>query len=175
MINLVTAAYNPELEEFSKSLGYTKTLFLEKDWLMISCKDKKKLLLDINIARGKGKLTVCKPSSEEELRFLLEKSNVDMVYGVEGIHEKESLHHTRGGMDQVLCKLASVKGKTLAFSFKELLNAKDKTRLLRRWKFNAKLCRKYKVKTLLATFASCKEEMRSAQDLGALWRVLEKS
>ena len=39
-------------------------------------------------------------------------------------------------------------------------------------KFNIKLCKKYKVKMYFSTFAKNENELRSAQDLFAFWKVL---
>ena len=106
------------------------------------------------------------------LRFVLEKSDVDIVYGMETIHPKDSMHFVRGGLDQVLCKIAAEKGKILAFSFSDILNSSSQGKLLARIMFNVKLCKKYKVPMMVCSFAASKEEMRSAKDLQALGRIL---
>ncbi len=163
MINFVLMPENAEVAALSKTLGYEQTYFLGKDFVLV--KDKKEI---------RGKLRVCKPNSEAMLRLILEKSPVEIVYGIESIHEKDSLHYVRGGLDQVLCKIAAQKGKTIAFSFSELLNATNKSRVLSRMRFNMELCRKYKVKTLISNFATEKMDLRAAKDLEAFGRVLGK-
>ncbi len=91
---------------------------------------------------------------------------------MEKIHPKDSLHFVRGGLDQVLCKIAAERGKIIGFSFAELLNSSDQAGWLSRVKANVRLCRKYKVKMLLSTFAVAKMELRSRKDLEAFSRIV---
>ena len=161
-----------EVEKLAVELGFTKVHFLDNDFVLLKGKTQKELSKEIDTARNKRLKTVFKADSEEMLRFALERSSVDIVYGMENINPKDSLHYVRGGLDQVLCKLAVEKRKILAFSFSELLNSSDKARLLARIMFNVKLCKKYKVIMMFCSFASSTEEMRSAKDLQALGRVL---
>ena len=160
-----------EIEKLASELGLTKVRFLDSDFVILKGKTQKELLKEIENARNKKLKTIFKADSEEMLRFALEKNGVDIVYGMETLHPKDSMHFVRGGLDQVLCKIAAEKGKTLAFSFSELLNSSDKGKLLARIIFNVKLCKKYKVPLLLCSFAGSQEEMRSAKDLQALGRV----
>lgn len=161
-----------EIEKLAAELGFTKVHFLESGFVLLKGKTQKELLREIDTARNKKVKTVFKADSEEMLRFALERSSVDIVYGMENINPKDSLHYVRGGLDQVLCKLAAEKRKILAFSFAELLDSPDRKRLLARIMSNVKLCKKYKVQMMLCSFANVKEELRSAKDLQALGRVL---
>jgi len=170
MHNLILAKESKELLELSKKLGFTKTLFLEKDFVLIEANSKKDLLKKIN--QAKGKLTIFKADSEEMLRFALEKTNVDLVFGMETINPKDSVHFVRGGLDQITCRIAKEKDKIIAFSFSEILNAKNKDKIIARMKLNIKLCKKYKVKIFFSSFAKNDKESRSAEDLFAFWKVL---
>ena len=161
-----------EIEKLAAELGFTKVHFLDSDFVSLKGKTQKELSKEIDTARNKKLKTVFKADSEEMLRFALERTRADIVYGMENINPKDSLHYVRGGLDQVLCKLAAEKDRILAFSFAELLNSSDKEKLLARIMFNVKLCKKYKVQIMLCSFASSREEMRSAKDLQALGRVL---
>ena len=161
-----------EVEKLAAELGFTKVHFLDNDFVLLKGKTQKELLKEIDTARNKKLKTVFKADSEDMLRFALERTSVDIVYGMESIHPKDSLHYVRGGLDQILCKLAAEKKKILAFSFAELLDSPDKKRLLARIMFNVKLCKKYKVSIVLCSFANVKEELRSVKDLQALGRVL---
>ncbi len=152
-----------EVAALGAKLGFEKSYFLGKDFVVAK-----------NLKEKNKQLTVCKPGSEALLRLVLEKSPVEIVYGIESIHEKDSLHYVRGGLDQVLCKIAVQKGKTIAFSFSELLNTANKARMLGRMRFNLALCHKYKVKTLISNFALGKMDLRSAKDLEAFGRILGK-
>ncbi len=161
-----------EVEKLAAELGFTKVHFLENDFMALKGKTPSELLKEIGNARSKKLKTAFKAESEEMLRFALEKSQVDIVYGMEQIHAKDSVHFVRGGLDQVLCALAAEKGKIIAFSFNEILNSSERGKLLARIMFNVKLCKKYKVPIVWCSFASTELEMRSAKDLQALGRVL---
>ena len=161
-----------ELEKQAAELGFEKVHFLDSDFVVLKSRTKKELLKEIEKARNQKLKTIYRADSEDMLRFVLERTKVDIVYDMESIHLKDSLHYVRGGLDQVLCKLAAEKGKILAFSFSELLNSSDKARRLARIMFNIKLGKKYDVPMIWCSFASSMEEMRSAKDLQALGRVL---
>lgn len=161
-----------ETEKLALELGFTKVHFLDHDFVILKGKTQKELMKEVEQAKNKKLKTIFKADSEELLRFALEKNGVDIVYGMENVHPKDSLHFVRGGLDQVLCKIAAEKGKTIAFSFAEILNSSDRGRLLARMMFNIKLCKKYKVQIVFASFANYPEEMRSAKDLQALGRIL---
>lgn len=173
MDNIILTKYNKEIEQLSEKLGFTKTLFLEKDFVLIEAETKKQLLKQIDSTRKKKLLTLFKPKTEELLRFALEKTKVDLVYGMELINPKDSVHFVRGGLDQVTCKIAADKCKVIAFSFSEILNSKNRDKLLARMKANIKICKKYKVKMLFSSFAKNEKELRSTQDLFAFWKVLD--
>ncbi len=161
-----------EAEKLAADLGFVKLHFLDSDFVLLKGKTPKELTKEIDTAINKKLKTVLKADSEDMLRFALEKSGVDVVYGMESINPKDSLHYVRGGLDQVLCKLAAEKGKILAFSFSEILNSSERGKLLARIMLNVKLCKKYKVSMVFCSFANVKEEMRSAKDLQAFGRIL---
>ncbi|PIN76716.1 hypothetical protein COV17_01480 [Candidatus Woesearchaeota archaeon CG10_big_fil_rev_8_21_14_0_10_36_11] len=169
MINIVLAKKNNKLETLNKELGFTKTTFLD-NIMLINAKTKKELLK--NSKETRGKLAVYKPETEDMLRFALEKTPINVVYGLEQIHPKDSVHFVRGGLDQILCKIAATNGKTIAFSFSDILNSSEKGNLLARMMFNIALCRKYNVKMFFGTFAKDEYELRSASDLFSFWKVL---
>ena len=170
MDNIVLAKENPEIEALSKQLGFTNTLFLEKDFLLLESKSKKEI--DNLVHKAKGKPIFYRATDEEALRYVLERTPIKLIFGLEFIAAKDSVHHLRGGLDQVLCKIAAEKDKIIAFSLHDILQAHHKDKLLARMRFNIKLCQKYKVKMFLSTFATNKWGLRSAKDLEAVWRVL---
>ncbi|MBI2666181.1 hypothetical protein HYX13_01065 [Candidatus Woesearchaeota archaeon] len=171
MDNLILLKRNAEIEKLSKELGFERVITLE-DVVLITEENHKLLLKKIQQAKQQKKVVICKLSSEETLRFVLEKTPADMVLGVEAIHPKDSLHYLRSGVDQVLCKIAHEKGKTIAFSFADILRAVERPKMMARMMFTIRLCQKYNVKMLFGNFSSTSEEMRSAQDLFSFWRVL---
>ena len=173
--NLVLMKENEETAKLSTSFGFDNIFFLEKDIVLVTGKSKKDYLKNIKKAKQKKLLVLAKPETEEMLRFLIERTAVDIIFGMEKINPKDSVHFPRGGIDQVICKLAADNGKVLAFSFNDILCAKDvliRAKLMNRMRFNIKLCKKYKVKMFFSSFAKNKMELRSANDLKAFWCCL---
>ena len=169
MLNLTLLKKNESVKELSKTLGFTITLF-DQDIVLIKADTKKELLTKSK--KAQGMVILSKPSTEELLRFALEKTPVNVVYGMEFINPKDSVHFVRGGLDQVLCKIAASKGKIIAFSFSDILHSTEKSKLLARMMFNIKLCTKYKVKMVFGSFAITESELRSMNDLYSFWKVL---
>src|SRR3989344_7550661 len=170
-MDIILIKKSDELVKLSKELGFPQAYFLE-DIEHISGNNKKEILAKSKNAKKQGKFIIYQAFSEETLRFVLEKTEVNLVYGMENINESDSLHYPRGGLDQILCKIAVERDKIIAFSFNEILNSTKRSKLLNRIIFNLKLCGKYKVKTGLFNFAKQKEELRSKKDLEAFFRIL---
>jgi len=108
---------------------------------------------------------------EFTLQNILEKKKVDIIV----IHEKSSkdhLHFRKTALNQVSCKLAKKKDIVIGFSLDNILKSKTKALVFGRLMQNFKLCRKYKLKVLFASFAKDKYGMRSSHDLLALLQVL---
>lgn len=171
MENALFLPRTEELEARSKRLGFLKTFFQE-DFLLLSGGQKKVLLQKALDGRRKGKLVVYRCQATEDVRYVLEKVPVQLVLGLESVHRHDSLHHLRSGLDQVLCRIAAEKRKIITFSFADVLKYEERWKLLRRMQFNVQLCRKFKIPLFFSTFSSSPEEMRAAQDLLALWRLL---
>jgi len=167
MDNIILLKKTKELEDLCISLGFTETLFLE-DLTLIEAKTNK------DLQKKFSKFTIVKPVTEELLRFALEKSKVDLIYGMEFIHPKDSVHYVRGGLDQIMCKIAAGKGKIIGFSFSDVLHAKNQPKLLGRMRANLRLCKKYNVNVFFGNFSVKQEEIRSKKDLVAFLRTLKK-
>ncbi len=97
------------------------------------------------------------------------KKNIDIVYGFEESNRKDFIHHRNSGMNHVLAKILHEKDIIVAFSFNSFLSGKD---VIGRMRQNVKLCRKYKVKMVFASFATSPYEMRSLEDLKSFARVI---
>ena len=171
MQNFLLTKPDKEIEELSKRLGFEKTLFLDQDFVLLKG-EIKKLRKEIDQAKSKKKIVIYQPNFEEDLRYALEHTPVDMVIGIEKVHPKDSLHYPRAGLDQVLCNLARENDKIIAFSFEELLNSNNLPKLLNRMAFNLKLCHKYKINVLFSNFSKDFMEMRAPKELIAVWELL---
>lgn len=96
-------------------------------------------------------------------RAALENKNVDVLLGPEKGREKDFTHYRNSGLNQVLCKLAKKNNIAIGFDFNDVLNVREKYKILGRMMQNVKLCRKYKVKMLIFDFKEerSKKELRS--------------
>lgn len=104
------------------------------------------------------------------LREFFENKRSGFLVNAEELDMKDSFHQRRSGLDDVMCKLAAKKEKVLVFntnqfSFSDLV--------LGRMLQNARLCRKYKLKTLVVSFASAPLEMRAPKDLDGFARLIK--
>ena len=123
-----------------------------------------------------------RPSSEsfvvvqgsELNRLVLENKNIDLLVSPEKNRNKDFMHYRNSGLNQVLCKLAHKNGIAIAFSFNEILKSKgtSRSRIIGRIMQNIRLCRKYKLKMVLASFALSEIELRNSSDLISLGIVL---
>ncbi len=120
-----------------------------------------------NIIKAKklAKIVVYKSTGND--RYVIEKSKASIIFGFEKISARDSMHSRNSGLNQVLCKLANKNNIIIGFSFSDILNSDGITRsqILGRIMQNIRLCRKYKVKTMIASFAEKPYEMRPCSDL----------
>lgn len=100
-------------------------------------------------------------------RGLIERGGFDVLYNVEAKQKKDFMHQRGSGLNHILCKLMVKKGICLGFNFSKVLGSSPVTRgkILGKMKQNFKLCKKYGVPTLIASFARSPYQMRSAHDL----------
>ena len=91
---------------------------------------------------------------------------------VEVVAKKDFIHHRASGLNQVLCKSANENDVIIGFSLRSVLNAENKSLILGRIMQNISICRKFKAKTAIASFAQKPFEMRSVHDVISLFEVL---
>ena len=110
----------------------------------------------------------------ENTRNVIEKNKDLVVFGFESDNKKDFIHQRRSGLNHIICNLAAKNNIKIAFSFSSLLNSDNKQRnvLLGRIESNIKLCRKYKTKIVIGSFASKPYEMRAFNDLVGLFSTL---
>ncbi len=172
MENILLMPAQPEIETLSARLGFSRTMFQGRDFQYLQGEDRRKISRETARAIQQRKLSLVRVSSPEMLRFLLEKTAVSKILGMEQLFAKDSVHYPRSGLDQVLCRLAAGRKVTLAFSFSDILHSPNRPQLLGRMSFNLALCRKYGVKIVFSNFSAAKEDLRSAADLQSFGRVL---
>ena len=125
------------------------------------------------IQKERGKIVV-KAGTEKMNRLAVENKRVDILLSPEVNKGKDNMHYRRGGLNQVLCKLAKENNVAIGFDFSLLLNSKDRNKILGRMIFNYKLCKKYKVKMVFSSFAKNKFELRNSDAMRVFERILEK-
>ena len=132
--------------------------------------DKNTLYKIQNKFKDKESFVAIKSSSND--KEAIEKSRIDMVFSFEENPRKDFIHHRASGLNHILCKMAKENNVAIGFSIKSLLDAGNKPELLGRIMQNMKLCRKFEVKTSIASFATNPFEMRGAHDLTSLFKIL---
>ncbi len=98
-----------------------------------------------------------------------ESKTIGLFYDLENHNERDFIHQRNSGLNQVHAKIAHDKEKIIAFNFSTILNSTPERRalILGRMRQNVKLCRKYKVKMFIGTFASNPYELRGEYELKA--------
>ena len=161
---MIDFVLNKELVSSGKRFGFGRVYFVD----LIEAEDMNELKR--KIAKREG--LVVFNTNKTLLRGIFENKFVDIVTGLESIEEKDDLHYRKSGLDHVLCNLANKNGISVGFSFFDVLNAKDRGKIIGRMMQNAMLCKKYKVNVLVASFSTDKYDFRLRNDLEAFGRVI---
>ena len=107
-------------------------------------------------------------TSEKKLRQTIEGKGNKTIFGAELVHQKDSFHYLRAGLDQITLKIANKREKTIGFSLEDLKNTKgaiNQARLLARMQQNMRLCQKYQVKV----------QILAKNEKTSFCKILEKS
>lgn len=112
--------------------------------------------------------------SSAEDREVIERASPWMVFDFESRPSRDSMHARNSGLNHVLCNLLASKGITVGLSLHTLLHAQHphRARLMGRMMQNIRLCQKYDVNVVLASFARTPFEMRNPHDLESLGHCL---
>ena len=107
-------------------------------------------------------------------RKILENKKVNVLLFSNFLGNKNRLKQRDSGLNHILAKIARDNNIAIGIDIESIrkTEGKERGKLLARIKQNIKLCKKYKVPVMLCSFASSREEMRSAKDLQAFGRVL---
>ena len=121
---------------------------------------------DIQKAKNIFDLVIIK--STENDQQILEKSNPDLIFGMELTAKRDYSHFRQSGLNQVLCRLANKKNIIFAMPLSIILKSEDKPKILGRIMQNITLCRKFKANLAFCSFAENPYEMKSSNDLMSL-------
>ncbi len=107
-------------------------------------------------------------------RTAIESKKIDVLLSPEKGIKKDSFHHRNSGLDHAICTLAKKNNITIGFNFNDVLTSQGVLRAERlgRMMQNVRLCRKYKIRMLIGSFAQNKWQMRSRNDLISFGIVL---
>jgi len=180
MIDIVFPSKNEkEFIEIAEKLGYKELIFVyEHKFPLQKAKFKTKLKIHdallvqhkkVISAKNKSKLVFVKAT--EDNRFAFEKSKPDMVFAIEEVQPRDFMHQRGSGLNHIMCRFAKENNVKIGFSFNSILNSSTMSRaqIIGRMQQNIALCRKYKCKTVIASFAKSPYEMRSPKDLLAFF------
>jgi len=185
---LIPNGNETEFIEMAKRLGYSSLIFVypliakkqqaennHEGMLDKSVKSIKACIIEkssLNNARRTQGLKIVKAG--EKNRQFFESKDINLIYGLEEVSQKDYIHHKASGMNHVLAKLAHRNNISIAFSFSMLLRLKGmkKSAIMSRIMQNIKLCRKYKVSMITASFADNPYKMRHPRDMMALMQSL---
>ena len=146
-IDFVLTDNNKDMEPFAKKLGFSN-IYYQNEF---------------------SKLGIVFASSDySENRKLVESGKIKILVNPHVNTHKDSLHFRAGGLDHILTRLCKEKNVAIGFSLSTL----DNSLMIGRIRQNIQLCRKYKVKMLFFSFASNQFELRSANDILSLLRIL---
>ena len=106
--------------------------------------------------------------ASDNSRDVIAKYKPDVVYNLELSSKKDFAKTRNSGLDKAICQFANKNNVIIAFSFSSILNSKNLLELLGRIRQNITLCKKYKVKTAIVSFAKDPYEMRLPHDLKSL-------
>lgn len=128
---------------------------------------------NVDKSRNKADLVLVKSDGIND-RFGFEKTKPDLIFCLEETQKKDFMHQRASGLNHIHARLANKNQIIIGFSFNSLLNKEgiERSRIIGRMMQNIKLCRKFKVKTCIASFAQHPFELRSLHDLQSFFITL---
>lgn len=177
MIDIVFPRNNEqEFIKLAEKLGFKELIFLytSADFPKSNSmfKIKQALLLPtskVNIAHSKKLPAFHK--GHDNAREAIER-DFDVVFAVEDDPRTDHLHFRNSGLNHVLCRLASKNDVRVGFSFSSVLHSNKRNIIMGRMMQNIRFCRKFKVKTIIASFARTPFDMRAPSELRAFFETL---
>lgn len=112
--------------------------------------------------------------SSEKDRIFVESGKINLIYGFEEVAKRDYLHQRASGLNHVMCDLLKKSNISVGFSYGSLLSSKNEQAHLHMGRMiqNIRLCQKFKLKTVIASFSSDPYSIRSPHDIMSLFSVL---
>ena len=156
---------NKDLASAARKKGFD-VLVLDEDIAVVSANKDSELRKKIAIERKSGKI-VAVLGSDDEINRLALRLGIDFLLSPEFARKKDFFDYRNSGLNQVLCKEAAENNIAVAFNFSDILklDKEEKAMRLGRMMQNVRLCRKFHVSMILATFASSESDLRTPKEL----------
>jgi RNase P/RNase MRP subunit p30 len=176
MIDIVFPQGNEsKFAEIARKLGYDSLYFVypienfNKNQISFNGIDTKKAIIceEKNIIKARKLTKYVFVKSPEDPRHLIENNRDIIIFDFEKNTRKDKFHQKSSGLNHILCDLAAKHNITIAHSLNSLINLEPRFKdiILGRVIANIRLCKKYKNKTLIGSFAKEPFEMRGYKDL----------
>jgi len=161
--------FNRDLVGKSKALGFKEVFCLDKA-LVIKTEKKEEVIRKVSSFHSKNIPVIILGSADEINRMAVEDKRASMLLNPEETRKKDFMHWKNSGLNHVLCRLAAQNNVKIGISFSSLadLKGRDRASRLGRIMQNIVLCRKYKTKMLIASFAESEAELLSPYELKSL-------
>ncbi len=147
-IDVVLFELNDRDREITKSLGFTK-------------------VYTSNSPEFK-KLKIVNGADDETNRKAVENPNKDILLNPHAVRSRDFMHSRNCGLNHVLCKIATENDVAIGFTLDRMYEPKDIARV----KLAIKLCRKFKNKIVVFSFAKDIYSMRAVNDIYAFLEVI---
>ena len=159
---------NPALREKAEKLGF-EVFSLDKS-LIINTESRPELMSKISSLHSKKLPIIVLGSTDEINRAALEDKRVDMLLSPEEKKKKDFMHFRNSGLNHILCRFASQNNIKIGISFSSLVRNSGKELSLRLGRImqNIMICRKYRTKIVIASFAESQEQLASPYELKSL-------
>jgi len=121
-----------------------------------------------------SRLRIIVGGDEDRNLKAVKNGNVDILMSPELMKGKDNLHWRNSGLNQVMLSLAKKNNVAIGFALQSVLQTGGVKRAqsIGRMMQNVGLCRKYKVKMVLCSFAKDIFGLRSASDMQSFGRVI---
>lgn len=180
MMDIVFSKNNEQkFIEMAEKLGITELTFVYSLTNFKRTKFQTKIKIKFGIIAKENEIIKAKNKADyvfyennEKTRHVVEKFRPAAVFNLENSPKKDFVHHRNSGLNHILAALMREKKVAVAFSFSEILHSRKREILMGRIAQNIRLCKKYKVKMISASFASHPYEMRSPLELKSFFEKL---
>ncbi len=108
-------------------------------------------------------------------RLMIESKKMKLIYGFEELGKKDFMHQRASGLNHINAELARKNNTIIGFSYGSLIRHENPSKLMGRIAQNMKICRKYRCKTLFASFSENPFDLRASYEVLSLSGVMEKS